>query len=117
MRNEDHFHSAAHGHHAGHQDGSSTSDAHDLSALSQEILELLQRHTDELLRTHRVSRGSASGTDAPIIDPWALAGTNDPSGGNRSNGNAAGTLQNLLAMGEKILARLEAPLKNPFEFF
>ncbi len=117
MRNEDHFQSATHGRHAGHQDGSSDRAAHDLSALPEEILELLQRHTDELLRPHRESRGSTSGTDAPIVDPWALVGTNELGGGNWSHGHAAGTFQNLLAMGEKVLARLEGPLKNPFDFF
>ena len=95
-----------------------THDSHTQSALPAEILELLQRHAEELLRGSREHhRSSTATTDAPIVDPWALAGTGaataDSTTGSTRQG---GTLQKLLVIGEKLLAKLESPIKNPFDF-
>ena len=96
-----------------------THDSHAQSALPAEILELLQRHAEDLLRTSREHhRSSAATTDAPIVDPWALAGTGTAFAAERvaAGTRQAGTLQKLLAIGEKLLAKLENPIKNPFDF-
>lgn len=94
-----------------------THDSHAQSALPAEILELLQRHAEELLRTSREHhRSSAATTDAPIIDPWALAGTGSATMAGGSRDRPADPLQKLLAIGEKLLAKLESPIKNPFDF-
>ena len=101
----------------GHDAG--THDPHTQSALPADILELLQRHAEELLRTSREHhRSSTAPTDAPIVDPWALAGTGSAATADSAAGNTrqAGTLQKLLAIGEKLLAKLESPIKNPFDF-
>lgn len=102
-----------------HERGFTTSDLHSQSPLPADILELLQRHAEELLRTSREAhRHQANSTDAPIVDPWALAGT-DPetaAAGTSSNGRQAGALQKLLAIGEKLLVKLESATQNPFDF-
>ncbi len=102
-----------------HEHGLTTSDLHSQSPLPADILELLQRHAEELLRTSREAhRHQASSTDAPIVDPWALAGTGTETAaaGTSSNGRQAGTLQKLLAIGEKLLVKLESATQNPFDF-
>ena len=96
-----------------------THDSHAQSALPAEILELLQRHAEELLRTGRDTRAhSAAEADAPIVDPWALLGTGGTAadGTTHSGTGPAAALQKLLAIGEQLLAKLESPLKNPFDF-
>ena len=101
----------------GHDAG--THDSHAQSALPAEILELLQRHAEELLRGSReYHRSSTATTAAPIVDPWALAGADAAAAADRTAGSTrqAGTLQKLLAIGEKLLAKLENPIKNPFDF-
>ncbi len=101
----------------GHDTG--THDSRAQSALPADILELLQRHAEELLRSSREhQRSSTATTDAPIVDPWALAGTGAASAADSTAAGArqGGTLQKLLAMGEKLLAKLESPIKNPFDF-
>ena len=92
-----------------------THDSHTQSALPAEILELLQRHAEELLRSSREHHRSST-TDAPIVDPWALAGAGAAADSTAGNTRQAGTLQKLLAIGEKLLAKLESPIKNPFDF-
>ena len=89
------------------------------SDVPAEILELLQRHAEELLRTGRDTRAhSAAEADAPIVDPWALLGTGGTAadGTTHSGTGPAAALQKLLAIGEQLLAKLESPLKNPFDF-
>ncbi len=100
-------------------DHAGTHDSHAQSALPADILELLQRHAEELLRSSREHhRSSTATTDAPIVDPWALAGTGALSASDSTAAGArqVGTLQKLLAMGEKLLAKLESPIKSPFDF-
>ena len=95
------------------------SDSHRQSALPAEVLELLQRHAEELLRTSRDTRAQSAGaTAAPIVDPWALAGTGPATTEVAGGGHArpADTLQKLLAIGEKLLAKLESAKTNPFDF-
>ena len=102
-----------------HEHGFTTSDLHSQSPLPADILELLQRHAEELLRTSRQAhRHRPTTTDAPIVDPWALAGTDaeTAAAGTSSNGRQAGTLQKLLAIGEKLLVKLESATQNPFDF-
>ncbi|MCL5946192.1 MAG: hypothetical protein M1472_04985 [Planctomycetes bacterium] len=99
--------------------GLAPQDVHSISEVPAEILELLQRHAEELLRTSREThRQSIGPTAAAIVDPWALAGTDGRAGAVSGTGNSrpADTLQTLLTIGEKLLARLESPIKNPFDF-
>ena len=103
----------------GHERGFTTTHLHDQSPLPAEILELLQRHAEELLRTSREAhRHQANAADAPIVDPWALAdsGAETAAAGTSRNGRQAGTLQKLLAIGEKLLVKLESATQNPFDF-
>ena len=109
------FHTAPEHMPPGHDAG--THDSHAQSALPVEILELLQRHAEELLRTSREHhRRSTATTDAPIVDPWALVGTGSAITADGHRGRLADPLQKLLAIGEKLLAKLESPIKNPFDF-
>lgn len=103
----------------GHEPRLAASDSHSQSALPAEVLELLQRHAEELLRTSRDTRTqSTAATAAPIVDPWALAGTGSTTANGAGGGHArpADTLQKLLAIGEKLLAKLENTKTNPFDF-
>ena len=100
-------------------DHAGTHDSHAQSALPADILELLQRHAEELLRSSREHhRSSTATTDAPIVDPWALAGAGATAAADSTTGSTrqGGTLQKLLVIGEKLLAKLESPIRNPFDF-
>jgi hypothetical protein len=120
MKHRHHFHDpypAANTADAGATHGFAAHDSHALSPLPAEILELLQHHAAELLRTHQQGHHHATTRmDASIVDPWALLGAQAQSSSGSGNANTAAVLQKLLATGEKLLAKLEGPLKNPFDF-
>ncbi|MGC8624469.1 MAG: hypothetical protein ACP5I8_04980 [Phycisphaerae bacterium] len=97
-----------------HDSDTATHDSRAVCSVPTEILELLQRQAEQLLRTHRESHRTT--TDAPIVDPLALAGSGSTAGAAPGNADLDGTLQKLLALGGKLLAKLESPSNNPFNF-
>lgn len=100
-----------HGH--GSETGNSPADIHS-AALVRKMLELLEEQSSAAQRPRHSQM-----PDATVVDPLSVAGSvgENPAVARGPAGQHAGQPWNqLLAIGRKLLAHLEAGMRNPFEF-
>lgn len=93
--------------------GNSAPDIHS-AALVRKMLELLE---EQSTAAQRPRHGQLP--DAAVIDPLSIAGSvgeNPAAARGPAGHHAAQPWNQLLALGRKLLAQLEAGVKNPFEF-
>ena len=103
------FHSP---HHHGSSSQEAPSDVHS-AVLVKKMLELLEQQSSAAQRT-----GRGRTPDATVVDPLSIAGSvgENPAAHRLPGHHATQPWTELLNLDRKLLAHLEAGIKNPFEF-